>query len=203
MAITLDEGARATGTPVVKRTAIGEVFLGAIVKTEQRPVLRDGAEVINERTGRPRQELVVTCVALPGTTAPAGIKDHTSVPEPGELVRLILRGGAFGQWIEARNAHRGGSLHVGDIVRQVVDHAQAYDAAGSKRGGQITDQAAVDALPRGVTVGFYGPLTLHEPKDQSWVAKAEAAYRQATAIVLEQPATSIAHAAHDVFGDLI
>jgi hypothetical protein len=199
MAITLDDGAR-TSTPVVKRTKIGEVFLGAIVKTEQRDVKNNGDVVINERTGKPRQELVVTCLALPGTTAPAGIKDTTVVPEAGELVRLILRGGAFGQWIEARNGHRGGKLHVGDIVRQTVDHAQAYDAAGSKRGAAITDQAAVDALPRGVTVGFYGPLSLHEPKDATWVAKAEQAYQAATAIVLDEAPSS---KAADVFGDLI
>jgi hypothetical protein len=198
MAIQLDDGAR-TSTPVVKRTKIGEAFLGAIVKTEQRDVKNNGDTVMNERTGKPRQELVVTCVALPGTTAPAGIKDTTAVPEAGEIVRLILRGGAFGQWIEARNAHRGGKLQVGDVVKQVVDHAQAYDAAGSKRGAAMTDQAAVDALPRGVTIGFYGPLTLHEPKDQTWVAKAEEAYHAATAIVLDEPANG--RSAADVFGD--
>lgn len=199
MAISLDDGAR-TSTPVVKRTKIAELFLGAVVKTEQRNVLRDGAEVLNDRTGKPRQELVVTCLALPGTTAVAGIKDTTAVPAPGDTVRLILRGGAFGQWIEARRGHRGGQLHVGDVVRQVVDHAQAYDAAGAKRGGQITDQAAVDALPRGVTVGFYGPITLHEPKDPAWVQRAEQAHQQATAIVLDDAPAS---AAADVFGDLI
>lgn len=201
MAITLDEHTGRASSPVVKRTKIGETFLGAIVKTEQREIKNNGETVINARTGKPRQELVVTCIALPGTTSPAGIKDTTAVPEPGDTVRLILRGGGFGQWIEARNGHRGGRLQVGDIVKQTVEYAQAYDAAGQTRGGHIGDQAQVDGLPRGVTVGFYGPLTLHEPKDQGWVQKAEAAYHAATAIVLDD--TTAASAAGDVFGDLI
>ena len=68
---------------------------------------------------------------------------------------------------------------------QTVTHAQAYDANGAPKGAEITDQAVADAIPRGTSVGFYGPVTLHEPKDQQWVTAAEQAYNAATAVVLD------------------
>ena len=52
--------------------------------------------------GKHAQELVVTCLTLPNTTSPAGLGDDESVPEPGTIVRLILKGKAFGDWIEAK-----------------------------------------------------------------------------------------------------
>lgn len=185
MAIQLDNGNTATRIPVIKRGAIGETFIGAVVRFDQRDMIKDNEKVINDRTGKPRQELVVTCIALPGTTAEAGIRDERAVPTPGDLVRVILRGKSFADWIEARRGHRGGALNVGDTLATRVTFAQAYDASGRPRGGEITDQATVDDLPRGTTVGFYGPLAIAEPKDQAWVAKAEAAYREATAIQLD------------------
>ena len=98
MPIILNEQ-KPAGLPVVKRQRIGETFVGMVVRTQQRAILRDGEPVLNDR-GKPRQELVVTCITLPGTTAAAGIGDETKVPAPGDRVRLILRGGAFSQWIE-------------------------------------------------------------------------------------------------------
>lgn len=186
-------------TPVVKRTRIGEVTLIALIdKPEQRDVKKDG-EVVLKPNGKPRQELVVHGIVLPGHSAPVGKRDEQWVPQPGDPVRMILRGGAYGAWIEARKAHRGGKLCVGDVVRQVVDHAQAYDANGAPSGSKITDQAAADALPRGRTVGFYGPLTLHEPKDAEWVAVAEQAHRKRHEVVLEHATTAPAPA--DAYGD--
>lgn len=181
MPISLNDDAPRISTPVVKRQKIGEKFVGAVVRVEQRDVLKDGEKVL-KANGKPRQELVVHCLAMPSTTAVAGIGDTIGVPEPGAELRLILRGGAFGDWIEARKTHRNGHLNVGDVVVQVVEFAQAYDANGGIKGGRLTDQAAIDALPRQTTIGFYGPLSLHEPKDQQWVAAAEAAYHRATAI---------------------
>lgn len=176
MPIPLNDGAGAAGYPVVKRQRIGETFVGAVVRTEQRPVLKDGEQVLKPN-GKPRMELVVTALAMPGTTAPAGIRDNTAVPAPGDRVRLILRGGAFGQWIEAGDAL--GGLQVGDVVTQVTEWAQAYDANGGPKGPKMTTQAEIDALPRSTTVGIYGPLTLRRaaPGEESWVTAAEAAYR--------------------------
>lgn len=193
MPIDLNDDVQRTSTPVVKRQRIGDKFVGAIVKFDQRDVMKKnkktGAlEPSLKPNGKPRQELVVTCVTMPKTTTPAGIGDSHGVPGPGDVVRLILRGGAFGDWIEARKTHRNGGMRVGDVVVQVVEYAQCYDADGDPKGGKITDQAVADGVPRSTTIGFYGPLTLHEPKDDEWVAKAEAAYREATAITLAVPA---------------
>lgn len=192
MPIGLQEDTPRTSTPVVKRQRFGDKFVGAIIRIEQRDVQKR-----NETTGvmtpqmkpngRARQELVVHCLAMEGTTSVAGIADNNAIPQPGTEVRLILRGGAFGDWIEARKTHREGALNVGDVVVQKVEYAQAYNADGTAKGGKITTQAEADALPRTTSVGFYGPLTLHEPKDQTVVDLAEAAYRKATAVVLEEP----------------
>ena len=186
MGIELEEPARTASTPVVKRQRIGEQFVGAIVKVEQRSQTKldkDGTRVeVLKPNGKPRQELVVHCLAMPQNTAEVSLGDERGVPNPGDPVRLILKGKSFGEWIDARKTHRAGKLNVGDVVVQKVTHAQAYDANGAPKGAEITDQAAADAIPRGTSVGFYGPVTVHEPKDAEWVTKAEDAYRAATAI---------------------
>lgn len=193
MPIELQEDAPRISTPVVKRQRFGDKFVGAVVRIEQRDVQKrdETTGVLKPQlkaNGRARQELVVHCIAMEGTTSVAGIADNNAIPQPGTECRLILRGGAFGDWIEARKTHRGGSLNVGDVVVQKVEYAQAYTADGTPKGGKITTQAEADALPRTTSVGFYGPLTLHEPKDQAVVAAAEAAYHKSTDVVLDAPA---------------
>ncbi len=176
MPITLQPEEHATGTPVVKRTAIGETFIGALVKFERRDIQRDGQPVLKDN-GKPRQELVLHLVAMPGTTAPAGIRDDVDVPAAGAQVRMILRGRAYGDWIEATRNH---TLHVGDVVTQVTDRAVVYSAAGAAE-RELTTQADVDAVPRGRTLGVYGPLTVRAaaPTEAPWVQLAEAAYMEA------------------------
>ncbi len=176
MAIELPDSA-STSTPVIKSQKIGEVARLALVRWEQRAMKRDGQEVINPRTGKPRNEMIIHGLALPGTTALAGIGDLQEVPAPGTPCRFILRGGGFGQWIEARKSHRNGKLCVGDVVVRTVDFAQAYDAQGAPKGGRITSQAEVDKLPRSTTIGFYGPISLEQANDEAMVARAEAAYK--------------------------
>lgn len=166
-----------SSTPVIKSQKIGEVARVALVRWEQRPMKRDGVEVINPRTGKPRHEMIVHGLALAGTTAQAGIGERQEVPAPGTPVRFILRGGGFGQWIEARKAHRNGKLCVGDVVVRTIEFAQAYDAQGAPKGSRITSQAEVDKLPRSTTIGFYGPINLEASADEAMVAAAEAAYR--------------------------
>lgn len=175
MAIELPDSG-SSSTPVIKSQRIGEVARVALVRWEQRAMKREGVEVINPRTGKPRHEMIVHGLALPGTTALAGIADRQEVPPPGTPVRFILRGGGFGQWIEARKAHRGGKLCVGDVVMRTIDFAQAYDAQGAPKGARLTSQAEVERLPRSTTIGFYGPIALEVPTDEAMVAQAEAAY---------------------------
>lgn len=180
--ITLEEP-RAAGYPVVKRTGIGQTFNGAILKAEPRDRLKRGddgsMQPIVKANGKHAQELVVTCLALPGTTAPAGLGDSEGVPEPGTIVRLILKGKAFGDWIEAKRSLPDGTVAVGDVVTQTTSVAQVYDAQGAPSGPELTEQSAVDqARTKGRSVGIYGPLTLRAPKEGSeWADKAIAAYK--------------------------
>lgn len=171
------------GYPVVKRTAIGQTFNGAIIKAEPRDRLKRGndgsMQPIIKANGKHAQELVITCLTLPGTTAPAGLGEDEGIPEPGSIVRLILKGKAFGDWIEAKKSLPGGTVAVGDVVSQTTTVAQVYDAQGNTSGGEISDQSAVDAArAKGRSVGIYGPLTLRVPKGGSeWSDKAVAAYK--------------------------
>lgn len=174
MPTSLDEP-RSPGAPVVKRTALGQRFIGALVRMEQRGVLKNGQPVVRD-DGKPRQELVLTLLAMPGTTAPAGIGDTTSTPAPGDTVRLILRGAAFGQWIEARKNH--GTLETGDVVEQVTEYGQAYDANGVPTGPKLTTQEQINAVPRQQALGIYGTLTLRKPTagEAEWASKADAVH---------------------------
>lgn len=151
------------GHPVVKRTAIGQDFIGAVVNVERRDRTRRGDDgvirPVLKPDGKARQELVITCLAMPGTTAPAGIGDEQGIPEPGDHVRLILKGKSYADWIQAEN-ELGRQLQVGDVVKQRTDSAQVYDANGEPKGGLLTTQAEVDAVPRQATVGIYGKLKL-------------------------------------------
>lgn len=190
------EEARTPGYPVVKRTSIGQKFNGAILKAESRDRLKrdsDGTmQPIVKANGKHAQEMVVTCMVLPGTTAPAGLGEEESVPDVGATVRLILKGKAFGDWIESKKALPGGTVAVGDIVTQQTTVAQAYDAQGNASGPEITDQSVVEqARQKGRSVGIYGPLALREPKEGSeWTSKAVAAYNSLTAPI---PAESGGH----------
>lgn len=192
MPITLDEP-RAPGAPVIKRQRIGEHFVGALVTTQQRDVLKDGKPALKD-DGKPRQELVLTLVAMPGTTCTAAIGDKAAVPNPGELVRLILRGGGFGDWIEARKSH--GELQVGDVVEQTIEYAQAYITTGSQTsptGPKLTTQDQANAVPRSQSLGFYGPLSLRRatPDEGAWVTAAEQAYHAQRARISAEPANDI------------
>lgn len=162
--------------PVIRRQRIGETFIGALVKApEARDILKDGKPVLKEN-GKPRQELVVTLVTMPGTTMEAGSSDDIHLPAPGDIVRTILRGKAYGSHIDADNALPGRT--VGDVYTLTSDFGQKYDANGAPSGGELKTQAELDAVPRGVTLGVYGSLTIRRanPDEAPWVAQAEAAY---------------------------
>jgi hypothetical protein len=185
MAIELQDNARAS-YPVLRHQRIGEMAQLAIIRTEQRDRLaRNPAtqqlEKIPSGTRadgsiKYKQELVIHAIALPGTTMQFKVGDEFVTPASGDRLRLILKGLAYGRWIEARKSHRGGKLNVGDVLITGTDQAQSYDQNGAPKGQPIKTQSEADKIPRGVTVGFYGPIELAEPTDAAWVEAAEQAF---------------------------
>ena len=187
MTITLEE-AGTTRTPVLRRKRIGEEFVGSLVRTTQRDVLkRDDAtgtdRPVLKANGKPRQELVVTLVTISSTMA-AGLGEEVAVPEPGDIVRSILKGGGFGQWIEANGLLK--PRQVGDIVTLTSEWGQAYDAHGAPTGDKLTTQAQLDAVPRERSLGVYGSVAIRRatPAETEWVTAAETAYHAAQPVVV-------------------
>ena len=187
MTITLEE-AGTTRTPVLRRKRIGEEFVGVLVRTTQRDVLkRDDAtgtdRPVLKANGKPRQELVVTLVTISSTMA-AGLGEEVAVPEPGDIVRSILKGGGFGQWIEANGLLK--PRQVGDIVTLTSEWGQAYDAHGAPTGDKLTTQAQLDAVPRERSLGVYGSVAIRRatPAETEWVTAAETAYHDAQPVVV-------------------
>lgn len=205
MAIPLGEQ-YTPGHPVVKRTALGQKFYGAVVNIERRArTKRDPVTKISvpmtRGDGKPRMELIVTCLVMPGGDAPAGIGDESGLPEVGDTVRLILKGRSYADWIQAEK-DLGRQLQVGDFVKQRTNSAQRYNADGDAVGDLITTQAELDAVPRSTTVGVYAELKLEAGADE-WLDKAEAAYRALTAIPLGggSPGQQEADTSGPVYGD--
>jgi len=181
--IDLPENEGGPRTPVLKRTAIGQRFVGALVDSHQRDILKDGKPVLKEN-GKARQELVISLVAIE-STMPAGLGEDVDVPEPGAVVRAILKGKSFGDWIEATGSLKP-KRRVGDVYTLTTESAIVYDEGG-KPTKTLTTQAEVDAVPRGRTVGIYGPLTVRRAtaEEDRWTELAQAEYRAATAINLD------------------
>ena len=187
MTITLEE-AGTIRTPVLRRKRIGEEYVGALVRTTQRDVLKRDDATGTDRpalkaNGKPRQELVVTLVTISSTMA-AGLGEEVAVPEPGDIVRSILKGGGFGQWIEANGLLK--PRQVGDIVTLTSEWGQAYDAHGAPTGDKLTTQAQLDAVPRERSLGVYGSVAIRRatPAETEWVAAAETAYYDAQPVVV-------------------
>jgi hypothetical protein len=168
---------------VIKATAIGQRFRGVLTDFPQRRdrTKSDGSPIINDR-GKVSQELVLHLLAMPGTTSVVGKAGEERPVVEGEAVRMIIKGGAFSSWIDAEKAHKSVSpsgARVGDVVEWVIDHAQGWNEDGSKRGPELRSQADADAVPRGVSLGYYGPLTLRAASaaEAEWDDRACRMYR--------------------------
>ena len=188
MPIELSEPTRA-GLPVLRQQRIGETAHLAIVRYEQRNRIHNGEPIPNgnrlDGTPKFKQELVIYGIVMPDTTMEAKLAGEGGVPKPGDQVRLILKAKGYSDYLEARRQHRCGKLSVGDVLILQTDRAQAYDQSGAPKGPPITNQAEVEKLPRAVTVGFYGPISLHEGSDKGYIAAAEDAYNAHQSISLE------------------
>jgi hypothetical protein len=182
--------------PIIKRERIGDRFKVAIIKFESRDRMKKDAsgewvKILKPGTDKAKQELVVTALVMPGTTCPASLGDYHAVPEPGDLVRVILAGGAYGDWIEATKSHRNGAMAYGDILKCELTFAQAWNPDGTTKGGKITDQAEADKIPRGTSLGYYGKLEL-AVGEGDWPAKCKAEYDRLNAAKAEMISTSTA-----------
>ena len=173
MPVIQDTPGTGTRYPVIKRTAIGEHFIGAYVKHEPRQRIKDGVPQLNAK-GNPAQEMVVHVVVMPGTTSPVADGDDDVIPEAGSIARLILTGRGFSQWIDGQKALKG-VQRAGDVIEFTTDTAQAY-ADKTPKGGTITDQAQVVAARlKGNSVGVYGDLVVRActTSELPWVKKAD------------------------------
>jgi hypothetical protein len=191
---------RIPSAPVLRHQVIGELACISLIRFEQRDRLRKNPATNQmeriqngiKQDGSPkyRQELVVHGVAMDGTTMACKIGDDMHTPVAGERVRLILKGKSYGNWIEAVKAHRTahGKLAVGDLVYLTTTHAQAYDQDGNPKGPEIRDQSQAAAIPRGVTVGFYGTLELAPAASPEWQEHCEQLYHQDEAAKARQQA---------------
>jgi len=197
MPIELEGDGAGPGAPIIKKQALGEYFIGAMcAEPIRRQVHKPDGEPVFKKDGRPRYEMVVTCLTMPGTTAAASIGGDEGVPEPGDVVRLIFRGGGFAQWIDALDAQKvklglKGRFHgrAGDVIEQTVEYGQAWSADGTKIGGELRTQAECDAVPRTQSLGYYGPLTMRSatPAEAEWDAKACEHFRNANRPVITEP----------------
>jgi hypothetical protein len=198
MVILLEEE-RSGGKPVLKPRQIGQGFVGCVIKYDRRDSLdQDGKPRMNSQ-GKPAQELVVTLLTIE-SSMPAGIGGETAVPEPGDIVRDIRRGGAYGQWIDAdkelkSEAKR--SIAVGDIILITTTHGVTYNSTTYKQVAELRTPEEVDAwrsssanMDRRESLGMRGELHIKppEPKHGDWVAKAEEAYHGMTPVSSGIPA---------------
>jgi hypothetical protein len=187
MAIEINDAGNYVSLPIIKHQRIGESCKVAVIRWEQRdrlkddPITKQKVKIPNglDRNGQPKfkQELVIQAVAISGDMV-ASIGDRSSVPVPGDRVRLILKGKTFGDWIDARKKHRNNRFNVGDVLSLDTTHAQAWNSDASPKGPKILSQADADAVPRGTSIGFYGTMTLTPGQEAAWIEAAETAYRE-------------------------
>lgn len=175
-------GERKARTPVVQRTRIGDELKAVVVFTEPREQRDKDGNVKQKADGKPARELVVDVLILPGTTQVGRLGGNDYTLEPGDAARVILKGGAWSQWIDAERALDGG-LNVGDLLWMNTTYGETYDING-RQTGRLDDQAAIEAhLAKGRradSLGLRGELKLFraEAKHAEWVAKAEQAYHE-------------------------
>ena len=125
----------------------------------------------------------------------AGIgEDGDAVAMPGDVVRLIVKGGGYGAWIAAQKMLKR-RPQVGDVVELAHDHAVLYSASGTPQTTFRTQSELADfrATGRPGTIGIYGPITLRASSAQEqarWLDAAIAAHYAAVKAPEPIPANS-------------
>lgn len=187
MPIELDTP-RTGGQPVLKRQVIGEQFVGGVIKFEQRDQLKNDQPIVKDN-GKHKQEQVVWLLTLESDME-AGIGGEVKAPERGEVVRVILPGGAFGQWIDAGKelkaaVNRG--VSVGDTFTYTTTHGTRYKSTPPHSELGMLDTAEKiqkyrsdpkSPVGKTETLAMRGELKLEAPTDTAFVEECEALYHE-------------------------
>ncbi len=141
MTIHLDNPT-STRPPVLSTRGFGLRGVGMIVDKEQRARKDQKGDPILSKLGRPTYEEVLTVTVLEGTTGTITDGHDERVPKPGELVRLIFKGPAYAELIDARK-RVGGNTQVGDVVTVTTTSATTWRGAGDMADRNVTDPDVV------------------------------------------------------------
>jgi hypothetical protein len=198
--IILEDGEAGTYYPVLKRTNIGEKFIGGLIKTENRDLMKKNPvtgvleSVINKR-GKVSQQRVVWAL-VKDSTMPAGTGDNERVPASGEIVRLLFDRGGYHQWITAQDAY-GGPLKVGLLIAMNTTHIVRFppgdgpqEPCGEIRTPEELAAYLIDPTKRNENIGRRGDLAMKECDDLAFIEQCKAAYHQLNAtpdIALGEP----------------
>lgn len=157
------------GLPIVKFREIGQTFIGALVDAETRQQMNfkngkaDGLAFKDD--GKPAMEKILYLLVMPGTTAMQSSDDDPSGYAPLEvksLVRVILKGFKWGQYIDARNETPGlKGEKTGDIFTCTYKNGSKMNKAGGR--DELHTEAEIAAQPREVIVGKDMVITLARP----------------------------------------
>jgi len=131
---------RQPGIPFIKVTRhIGQRIVGGLVDEEMRQQqkwVNGKAEGLRFKDdGKPAWELVLTLLVMPGSSAVVVDRDSgDDVPvEAGQLVRVIISGFKWGQYIEARNAlGKDNNPRTGDLFAQTFKTCSIDNGRGGR-----------------------------------------------------------------------
>lgn len=165
--------------PVVSTRDFGLAVVGMIVDKEQRTRKDQKGDPILTKAGRPAHEEVLTVTVLDGTTGTVGVDDDERVPRTGELVRLIFKGPAYAELIDARK--RVGPTQVGDVVTVTATSATTWRGAGDMADRNTTDPEIIRrARDKSWSVSFNVTVEYRRPRadELGLVEEAEAHHHE-------------------------
>ena len=143
-------GPKGPSIPIVKFRTMGQRIVGGLVDEEMRQQQnwRNGkAEGLKFKDdGKPARELILTLVTMPGSSAVVVDRDSgDDVPvEAGQLVRVIISGFKWGQYIEARNAlGKDNNPRTGDLFCQTFTKSSIDNGRGGR--DTLTTQEEINA----------------------------------------------------------
>lgn len=187
--------------PVIKRLNIGEKFVGGLIKTEERDLMKKNRvtgqlETVLKPNGRPARQLVVYLL-VKESTMNAGTGENERTPQRGEIVRALFDRGGYHQWIEARKTLEG-PLKVGTLVAMNTTHIVRFppgDGAQQPCGEIHTQEELnaylVDPTKRNENIGRRGEVAMRDADtDPAFKEECKTAHREMAAtpdITLDDP----------------